>query len=426
MTLAPPAPSGELSPKKLLVLAVPTLLLGVLVACLLWVLEYVAGELQHGLWDALPKSLGVDPDGWWIITTLTLTGLAIGLCLQWIPGHGGPDSATTELVGQPLPLAQLPGIAIVTVLALGGGVSLGPENPIIAINVAIVAFLLAKALPQVPSSLAVLIAGAGTVGALFGTPVAAALVFTEIVSAVATKTPLWNKLFLPLVAAGAGTVTMHYLGGQRLGFDLPAYGTPKAIDLATGSLVACVAVLAGLVMLYLFPLLWRAFHALPNKVLPPLIGGLLLGVLGYIGGPITMFKGLEQVGELLHDPGGYSSAALVAIIVIKALALVIAASALFRGGRIFPATFIGVAIGMVGHVLIPGLPLGLAVACGVLGILLVVSRDGWLSLFIAIAIPADITLLPIMCVIVLPAWLLVSGRPGFQIIPPKPDAATAS
>jgi hypothetical protein len=67
--------------------------------------------------------------------------------------------------------------------------------------------------------------------------------------------------------------------------------------------------------------------------------------------------------------------------------------------------------------LFPSLPVGFVVACATLGIVLVVARDGWLALFIAVAIPDDITLLPMLCIIVLPAWLLVSRAPEFRIIP---------
>ena len=42
---------------------------------------------------------------------------------------------------------------------------------------------------------------------------------------------------------------------------------------------------------------------LRHPILIPLAGGFLLGILGLIGGPITMFKGLQQIGELLQDPG---------------------------------------------------------------------------------------------------------------------------
>ena len=129
-----------------------------------------------------------------------------------------------------------------TVLSLAGGVSLGPENPIIAINVGIIVALFARLLPQVPTQISVLIAGAATVGALFGTPVAAALLFTGIVAAAKGGGSLWDRLFLPVAAAGAGAITMHLLGAPPLAFDLPPYGSPQAIDLLTGALVACGAV----------------------------------------------------------------------------------------------------------------------------------------------------------------------------------------
>lgn len=416
MTLARPEAADETAPGKLLALAIPTILLGALAAAILWAIEKVADQWQQTLWDRLPDALGIDPSGWWIVLVLTLTGLAVGLCLQFFPGHGGPDSATTELIEEPLDLSALPGVIAVTILALGGGVSLGPENPIIAVNVAIIVFLLARLIPAVPSEVGVMIAGAATVGALFGTPVAAALIFTEVLAAIAGKGSLWDKLFLPLVAAGSGAIAMKWMGGQHLGFSLPTYGSPAALDLLYGVLVACGGVAIGLAMLYLFGFTWRTLHALRSPILIPLAGGLILGILGFIGGPITMFKGLTETGELLADPAGYDRGALTLIVAVKALALVVAASALFRGGRIFPATFLGVAVGMLGHALIPSLPLTLAVACGVLGVLLVVSRDGWLALFVAVAIPGDITVLPVLCVVVLPAWLLVSRQPEFRMV----------
>ena len=81
------------------------------------------------------------------------------------------------------------------------------------------------------------------------------------------------------------------------------------------------------------------FLSRANKwILTPLtVGGLILGILGFIGGPITMFKGLTQMGELLKDPGQYDAGQLAVIAGIKIVALLVAASALFRGGRVFPA-----------------------------------------------------------------------------------------
>ena len=178
----------------------------------------------------------------------------------------------------------------------------------------------------------------------------------------------------------------------------------------------------GLAALAAFPFVYRALHALRHPIIITTVGGLILGILGFIGGPITMFKGLTQMGELLQDPSQYDAGQLAVIAGIKIVALLVAASALFRGGRIFPATFIGVALGLLVSALFPSLPMSLVVACAVLGIVLVVARDGWLAIFVAVAIPGDIALLPVLCIVVLPAWLLVSQAPEFRILPQtKPD-----
>lgn len=417
MTLAPTETDPNVTPRRLLLLAIPALLVGVVSALILWTLDRAADALSNVIWDAAPTALGVDPNGWWIILVLTVTGLAVGIALQVLPGHGGADSATTELVAPPLPLKTLPGLALVTLLGLAGGVSLGPENPIIAINTAIMVAVFARFLPAVTPQVSTLLAASATIGALFGTPVAAALVFTGLVAAVRAGGSLWDKLFLPLAAAGTASITMHLLGAPPFDFDMPAYGPPQAGDILIGALVACAVTAVGLIALYLFPLVYRTMHALRHPIIITTVGGLILGILGFIGGPITMFKGLTQMGELLKDPTQYDAGQLAVIAGIKIVALLIAASALFRGGRVFPAAFIGVALGLLLSALFPGLSISLVVACAVLGMVLVVARDGWLALFVAVAIPGDIALLPVLCLVVLPAWLLVSQVPEFRIVP---------
>jgi H+/Cl- antiporter ClcA len=410
-----PAPT----PRQLALLAVPALVIGIITALMLWALEAIAGVIEDYVWDTVPSQLGIDPNGWWIVAVLTTTGLLVGLCLQFIPGHGGPDSATTELFEPPVKLRVLPSMAIVTVLGLAGGVSLGPENPIIAINVSLAVALLARFMPMVPPRLAMLMAASGTIGALFGTPVGAALLFTGALAAVRGGGALWDKLFLPLGSAAAGAATMHVLGQPPLQFSVPP-STVDPLDMLVGIVVACVAVVLGLIAVYALPIVHRAFHALRSPILIATLGGFILGLLGLLGGPITLFKGLEQMGELLANPDDYSAGDLALITFVKIAALVVAASAAFRGGRVFPATFIGVAIGMFFAAVVPGFPLGLAVACGLIGMLLVATRDGWISLFMAAAVSGDIGLLPWLCVIILPAWLLVSRAPELRIVPKKP------
>ena len=407
--------------RALALLSIPALLIGVVSAVVLWLLNGLAGLLQGYLWTSLPHALGIEPyRSWWTVGILTLTGLAVGLVVWLVPGHAGPDSATTELAGAPLRVGVVPSLVLATVISLAGGVSLGPENPIIAINTALAVAALARVAKVVPPKLVALLASAATVGALFGTPVAAALVFTGMVAALKAGGSLWDRLFLPLVAAGAGSVTMYLLGVPPLVFHVAPFGTPEPIDLLTGTLVAGVTAILGVGAVYLFPLIHRGFHALRNPVLFTTVGGVVLGVLAVIGGPETMFKGLAQAGDLIKNPSAYTAGTLAVFAIVKIVALLIAASAGFRGGRIFPAVFVGVAAGLFWHAVIPSMPIGLAIACGVLGIVLVVTRDGWIALFLGVTLTGDVSLLPILCIIILPTWLLVTGIPELRISNPVP------
>jgi H+/Cl- antiporter ClcA len=124
---------------------------------------------------------------------------------------------------------------------------------------------------------------------------------------------------------------------------------------------------------------------------------------------------------LLTERDSLAPPTLVLIVVVKLAALVIAAAAGFRGGRIFPGIFIGVAIGVLANALFPAVPVSLAVAAGVLGVILVIAKDGWLALFLAAAVSGDIATLPMLCIIVLPTWLLARSVPEMIVRPAETD-----
>ena len=160
-----------------------------------------------------------------------------------------------------------------------------------------------------------------------------------------------------------------------------------------------------------FAACYPLFKLIPNPLLALTVGGVLLGVLGMIGGPITLFKGLDEMKELAQNVSQYSPAGLALVTLVKIAALVIAATSGFRGGRIFPSVFAGVAAGLFASSLLPYVPPSLAVAACLLGLLLAITRSGWLSLFMAVVVVPEVTLIPLLTIAMLPAWLLVTGKP---------------
>lgn len=394
----------------MLLLSLPALILGVASSLILLVIMKFASILQSILWQRLPGSLGIAADSpVWIMLTLTLTGVMVGLVIRYSTGHAGPDPATEPLIGAPISPAALPGLIVALVLGLAGGVSLGPEHPVMAVNIALAVALGRRFFPRISVLDWTILASAGTIGALFGTPVAAALIFSQTLSG-SNDTPLWDRLFAPLMAAAAGSLTTSLFFHPHFSLPVAHYTQMRIVDIFSGAVVAAIAIAVGMVAVWCLPRLHALLHRLKNPVLLLGVGGFLLGILGVVGGPLTLFKGLDEMQQMAFSQT-LGTTDFFMLAVIKLAALVIAAASGFRGGRIFPAVFIGVALGLMLHAHVEAVPAAITVSCAILGLVLVVTRDGWLSLFMAAVVVPDTTLLPLLCIVMLPAWLLLAGKP---------------
>jgi H+/Cl- antiporter ClcA len=376
----------------------------------------LATQFEHVLWRNLPDALGVGPFSvFWMLVVLTATGVLVGLVVWKAPGHAGPDPATLGLtVATPLPPRVVPGLLVAAMLMLAGGPSLGPENPVIVTNAALVFWLGRRPAPRLPAGVWVALAESATIDALFGTPVAAALLLSEALAGQPVKGLLWDNVFGPLIAAAAGALTTTLVARPSFDLDLPAFGRPHWGDLLSAMTIASAGALLAMAAVYVFPVVHGAFRRLRHPMVIP-VGGLVLGLLGALGGRLTLFKELDEAAELARNPGGWSAGQFADMAVVKLAALLVAASCGFRGGRIFPSVFIGAAVGLCAHAVVPAVHPALGVAAGVLGVLLAVTRDGWVSLFTAAMLSPFPAVLALLCIASLPAWLLVTGRPQIQL-----------
>lgn len=404
--------------RTMLLLSLPAVAIGIASSLILIVVMKIASVLQNLLWQRLPGTLGIAQDSpLWIIGVLTLTGIAVGLVIRFSQGHAGPDPACEPLIGAPVPPSALPGLIVALILGLAGGVSLGPEHPIMTVNIALAVAIGARLLPRVNRMEWTILASAGTIGALFGTPVAAALIFSQTLNG-SNEVPLWDRLFAPLMAAAAGALTTGLFFHPHFSLPIAHYGKMEMTDILSGAIVAAIAIAAGMVAVWCLPRLHAMMHQMKNPVLVLGIGGFILGILGVMGGPVSLFKGLDEMQQMVANQA-FSTSDYFLLAVIKLAALVVAAASGFRGGRIFPAVFVGVALGLMLHEHVPAVPAAITVSCAILGIVLVVTRDGWLSLFMAAVVVPNTTLLPLLCIVMLPAWLLLAGKPMMMVNRPK-------
>ena len=404
--------------RTMLLLSTPALIIGIASSLVLIVVMKVASVLQQFLWERLPVSIGIAQDSpVWIIGMLTLTGIMVGLVIRYSHGHAGPDPACEPLIGMPVPTSAIPGLLAALILGLAGGVSLGPEHPIMTVNIALAVALGSRMFPRIAKLDWTILASAGTIGALFGTPVAAALIFSQTLNS-SNDVPLWDRLFAPLMAAAAGSLTTSLFFHPHFSLPIAHYTQMHLVDILSGAVVAAIAIAAGMVAVWCLPRLHHLMHRLKHPVLILGVGGFILGILGIMGGPLTLFKGLDEMQQMAFSQTlGTSDYFMLAV--IKLAALVVAAASGFRGGRIFPAVFVGVALGLMLHAHVEAVPAAITVSCAILGLVLVVTRDAWLSLFMAAVVVPDSTLLPLLCIVMLPAWLLLAGKP--MMVAERPD-----
>ena len=197
------------------------------------------------------------------------------------------------------------------------------------------------------------------------------------------------------MAAAAGALTTSLFFHPHFSLSIPHYGQMQLTDIFSGAVVVAIAIALGMVAVWCLPRLHRLMHRLKHPVLILGMGGFILGVLGAIGGTVTLFKGLDEMQQLAFSQV-FSVSDYLLFALVKLAALVVAAACGFRGGRIFPAVFVGVALGLMLHEHVDAVPAAITVSCSILGLVLVVTRDAWLSLFMAAVVVPDTTLLPLM------------------------------
>ena len=139
--------------------------------------------------------------------------------------------------------------------------------------------------------------------------------------------------------------------------SLPAYDSVRVADLAWG--IALSVVIAGLVVGIRHLAHEVAARAKPRPVLALVVAGALVGVIAVAfraaaDRPVdlVLFSGQQEMPDVIAEG---SASVLLLLVVAKGLAYALSLGAGFRGGPVFPALAIGVALGMVGADVLPGL-----------------------------------------------------------------------
>lgn len=410
MTTPTPSPV-RLDYRALLSQSAIALVIGVASGIALLLFEGAAHRIEHVLWHRLPVAIDVGHGaGWWTFLVMSLGGLVVGVVVHVAPGHGGHDPATESLFGEPISVTAVPGLLIAALVTLSIGVSMGPEAPLLGASGAALALVASRR--NMPAQGIIAVGVAGMLGAMFGAPIGAAFAFMELVPAAGRA--LYEKLFPLLVAATSGALTVTLIATRpRLFAPMPPLRDFLVIDIVSAFVIGAIGAAIGVGFGYALRFVHPIVHRL--SVIPRLtIGGAALAGIVVVAGDIVMFSGQREMTDLLLEEGVMSDGRILLIAAAKIVSLAIAVAVGFRGGRIFPAVFVGLALGVFIHAIIPAIPLTLAAGAAMVGILIAFIRAWFLSiLMVALIVGAGV--LPLLGVALLGAYLVVANAPELRV-----------
>jgi H+/Cl- antiporter ClcA len=182
-------------------------------------------------------------------------------------------------------------------------------------------------------------------------------------------------IFLDITATMSGTL-----------YPVPLYQKFILADLLYAALLGLVGGVAGIALVYCYRFFSHLMEPLSEKhVLRGVLGGLGLGLAG-IAAPLVLFSGQYEFQTVLVEGTALGAATLLFLVVVKILASTWCMATVFKGGPIFPLIFSGGTLGMAISLLLPVIPLPVAIAAVMAGMIICIlkSRVGVILLLILI------------------------------------------
>ncbi len=282
---------------------------------------------------------------WWKILVPAAGGLIVGLIIyrfaREAKGHGVPEvMEAVALHGGRIRPRVVIAKMFASGICIGSGGSVGREGPIVQIGSAL-GSTIGQWLKIDPSRLRTLVAcgAAAGIAGTFNAPVAGALFALEIILG-----DFGVIYFSPIVVSSvAATVVSRHFLGDFPAFNVPAHSLVHASELLAYSGLGVLAALAALAFTNILYVFEDAFDRL--RVTPPLrtaIGGAIIGLMGLFV-PQIFGVGYEVIEGALR--GGLVWHFMLALVLLKILAVSVTIGSGGSGGIFAPSLFIGAMLG---------------------------------------------------------------------------------
>ena len=296
--------------------------------------------LQRGLW----------PDHHTAVVSLVLltgVGLIIGLLTRWLGNPGDVELLVDNIhvIGRPESARSLRSLIPVSLLGIAVGGAAGPEAPLVQAT-GTLGSTIALRTRRSPDGVRILAITGMAAGftVLFGTPLGAAIFALEILHRRGLE--YYEALMPAIIGSLSGYVISVLVDSVGLSpiFDFPPTPTLHEGHLGWAVAAGVVGAVVATTFTYLVDGL-RHLFAHVGLPLRPMVGGLVLGLLGMLT-PYALTFAEEQIDPMLAASLGLGSLVLIAS--MKLLASAVTVTSGWRGGFIIPLFFVGATLGKLG------------------------------------------------------------------------------
>ena len=384
--------------KRVLILSLMALIVGAISAVVAYVLVWLIAVITNISFYQQFSAVFQSPDhnhlGYFVVLVPIIGGLIIGLTARYgserIRGHGIPEALEAILFGRSrmdLKVAILKPLS--SAISIGTGGPFGAEGPIIMTGGAVGSLFAQRFHLSSAERKTLLVAGAaGGMSAIFAAPVAAVLLAVELLLFE------WKpRSFIPVAIASAAAFALRIpLLGAGPTFPIKAHAMLGGKGLAIALIVGIVAGLGSGVLTTLVYACEDLFAKLPfHWMWWPAIGGLFVGVGGLIE-PRVLGVGYETIQGILR--GEIIGAALIGILIGKALVWSIALGSGTSGGVLAPLLMMGAALGAVEARVIPIGDAGVWALISMAAMMGGTMRSPLTAMVFALELTQDINMLP--------------------------------
>lgn len=231
---------------------------------------------------------------------------------------------------------------LLSALAIGGGHSLGPEDPSLQIGAGVASLISRKiGLSRERLRIFAPVGAAAGLAAAFNAPISAILfVIEEVIGT-------WSSAVLGSIVLSAisSVVVARWFWGAEPMFRIPAVTLRDPREMLAYAVLGFVGGIASLVFAkslgYLRPRLRNLGSQ--SQMFQPAIAGLLVGGIGYFGFPQVMGPGYSAIDQAMHAQFAWK--VLLALALLKILATTLSFSSGTPGGMFAPTLFIGAMLG---------------------------------------------------------------------------------